>query len=1327
MKIFKFDKKTVFLIYIVACFLSIPIAINFGTTGSNAKSDDDLIFDSSLLTGLSSIMTENDTNRVNVEFKSQNGLFDNKLSQILSNNTYIENHYSQKIKVIVLFDDYIEKSERIAIINSFLSDYTLLNNYNIIPGLFLSISLSDLVEMYQTKNEVQGVKKIYISTIYEAPYINNELPSSSSLNPNNYPNWWIPAISANNLNYDGSGVRVAVVDTGIYNHSDYNVVLSRSFVSGEASNKVNDDYGHGTHVAGIIAGDGEASSGKYHGVAPGVSLINARAGNYSGLAEGDIISAIDWAVTPVASGGAEADIISMSFGGGTPDAEDPMTLTISNAAKNYGVLLVASAGNSGPDYFTGGSPASGVDVISVGAFDQNNKLAPFSSWGPSLSYLGYPDIIAPGVNIISTEAPNSVLSDEKRFIGDYFDYPSNFDYIPLSGTSMACPFVSGALAVLLDAFPTMTPETGRIALIKGANKQVNGSYEYLKDGAGILNVTASLNFLMTVNATYGDVNEIASISPNTLPVKPFDLLNFPGDHQAFNLTLLSGKAQTIDIGVPNKLDGVKISLDKSEVIFSNDDVSFVSVDVIIEKNASPGKRTFTLNITSGSVLYDSVEVSIDVRFPEYKILMDSYHGLNDWFPDISFYQVGFYDSMKAITDLNISIDYLAEYWTPNYNADSDNSILTEERLFQYDLVILQNPILPYNQLEMKNLKSYFDSGGNILFLGTRHNDLCIQNINSLFSQLGLDLQVNQETIINENWLGVGASYQIINVSNFNSPEIFGGVNGFGWAYGNTFSRSGDVQAIATIDGKCVASAFDGRSTDKGRFVAFGDLNWLNALYDDQDFINDHSRLVSNLMDYFLKKDDVSLNLDIESERTTDSNVNISVYAFDQITNSRISSSILQSRLNVSINHLGYNEEILMASLYNGIAYNETFSLPTSSYSYMPYDINVSITIGGTTYSKSSKVLYYNSSAVPQINSLNITSSATRSGSDPIIIDAELDASNYDSSTYMAIYTYSYYNTKQTINKTLSMSNFGAHYSSTFIPTSNDPSGYLLAYILPSDPNSNYTNPNSERVLSQIINHPPKFDEAKSTFTVNGQQYTLDETHDVNSTYVITTTQDDRFDFNITALDSVSYEDSNSQKMRISVNLFAVSITPDNYIMLIYPSTFPTVELGYNLAANTHIGSFSIPYNMQYSSITGIKSISTASTYDFNTGEGYLSIFVLTIFDSDGGTDDFVIILSIQQGTQFDPLLLIIIISVIALIVISVIIYSVRHRRKKRAAFQEQAWQNYDSSHSISSDHESSDEGAQKNILYCPYCGHSIRLNTKFCPSCGKSLEFTPKK
>ena len=1322
MKRLKFNKRAMFLIYILGWLLFVPIAINIDPNSQITSQTEQLSIDSELVSELSSVLSQNDVNRQNFEYQASSSLFSPQLSQILSNETHVNKNGLTKVKIIVLFEEYLDKSDRLLLLESFLDEYTLLANYEIIPGIYLKVNSKDLIKVFQSVDEIKGIKKIYLSETFNSPYINTDIPESSSLDSVDYPNWWIPAIHADDLPYDGTGVRVAVVDTGIFNHSDYDVILSRNFVSGESPTNIADTYGHGTHVAGIIGGDGLASSGIYRGVAPGVSLINARAGNYSGLEEGDIINAIEWCVMPEISGGAEADIISMSFGGGYPEADDPMTLAISSAANDYGAILVSSAGNSGPGYFTGGSPAAGVDVISVGAINSQYKLASFSSWGPSLSYIGYPDVIAPGVNIFATESPESVISEEKRYVGDVIDYSGDFDYIPLSGTSMACPFVSGALAILKDAFPNMTPETGKIAIMKGANKNLNESYEYLKHGAGIVNLSASIEYLMDINATYGDVNEIAAIYPDIIPVKPYDLLNFPGDEQAFNLTLISGKGQTIDIDIPDNINGLKLTLDKDQVIFSNEDTSFVTLAIQIENNAIPGEKSFSINVSSGGHLYETIDISIEVKIPEYKILMESYHGLNDWYPELSFYQMGFYDAMKTIIDLNISIDYYAEYWTPNYDINSDNSILTEERLFQYDLIILQNPILPYSLLEIKNLKDYFESGGNLLFLGTRHNDLCIANINTLFTELDLNLEINQETVIDENWLGLGASYQEITVTDFNSTEIFDGVNGFTWAYGNTFSLSGDTHVIAAIDGKYIASAYDGRDSGKGRFAAFGDLHWLYTDYNHPTTNGDHEKLLTNLMRYFLNEDDISLNIDLKSERTSTSQVNISINVFDQLSNSPISSSLLESRLNVSITNVGYQEDISMTSFYDGNAINTSFTLPWTS--YIPYDINVNITIGGTTYYKTSKVLYYDPSDVPNINSLTITSSVSRIGNQDIDIDAQLDAITYEATTFMTIYTSSYYNTKQTTNHTLTMNYLASKYSSTYIPNSNDPSGYVLAYIIPENPISNYINPNSKRVITRIINNPPEFDELKSTFIVNGQTYTLDETHDEESTYVITATQGDRFDFNITVSDSVPYEDPDSSNMKVSVNLLTVSTTEDNYIMLILPSAFPLVELGYSFTQDTHVGSFSIPSRMQYSTIRGIKYISTVSNYDFNAGDGYLSILLITVFDSEGASEDFVLVLSIQEALEIDLMILTLIIGMVAAIGIALIIYVIRRRKKRSGAYKAQEWNYYQSSNSIPDSQQVIEESSQKTFAYCPYCGNPIRNETKYCSNCGRSIEFT---
>ena len=462
-----------------------------------------------------------------------------------------------EMKIIMLFKEETAKSERIEIIASILDGYEIISNYDIIPAVYLKCDPNELFTKKEKLGENLALERVYKSKNYESPYYQEQLPKTSALDTNNYPNWWLPAIGAENLAYDGTGVKVAVLDTGIYEHPDLNISASENFVSGESSFEYNDDLGHGTHVAGIIGGNGSSSGGLYRGVAPGVSLINARSGGLSGLEEGDVISAIEWSVNT-----AGADIISMSFGDRNPIASDPMIQALA-AATELGVICVSSAGNSGPEYISGGSPASGIDVISVGASDSDNNLASFSSWGPSLSYLSYPDVVAPGVNIISAEAPDSVISDEYRFIGDYFDYSGDGDYIPLSGTSMACPIVAGALAILKQAYPSITPETARVALLKGAQALSNAEdAEFMKSGYGIINVSTSLIYLDYLDDAPSDINNIAKITPNELPIKPYDLINFPGDHQIYNLTVISGKNNTLDINYPTNIDGISLSVDK---------------------------------------------------------------------------------------------------------------------------------------------------------------------------------------------------------------------------------------------------------------------------------------------------------------------------------------------------------------------------------------------------------------------------------------------------------------------------------------------------------------------------------------------------------------------------------------------------------------------------------------------------------------------------------------------------------------------------------------------------------------------------------------------
>jgi len=1247
---------------------------------------------------------------------NQDIIFDDLLIKELATQ---EQNGVTEIKTIMLFEETTSKSERIEFIDNVLEEYVILDNYDIIPAVYLKCQPSELSSKLETLESFNILKKVYKSRNYLFPYFQDEFPSSSALNTDFYPNWWLPAIGAENLAYNGTGVRVAVIDTGIYEHPDLNITANRNFVSDESVLDYDDLVGHGTHVAGIIGGNGSGSRGKYKGVAPGVSLINAKAGDATGLEEGDVISAIEWSVNT-----ANADIISMSFGDKYPIASDPMILALASVTEN-GVITVSSAGNYGPEYFSGGSPASGIDVISVGATDSNNNLASFSSWGPSLSYLGYIDVVAPGVNIIATEAPDSIISDRNRFLGDNFDYSGDADYIPLSGTSMACPIVAGALAIMKQAYPSISPETARIALLEGAQDLLNAdNSEFMKSGFGLINISASLIYLDYLNTTYSNINNIAKLSPDELPIEPFDLINFPGDIQEFNLTVISGTNNTLNVNYTYYVDGISLSLDKSQINFNNAGTQIVALRVEININATPGLRTLELNITSGMRVYDSIMISIEVRFPEHKILMESYHGLNDWFPELSFYQMDSYKWMKDLSHLNISIDYLAEFWTPNYDSNLENSILTEERLAQYDLVVLQNPILPYNPLEFVNLKNYFENGGNLLFLGTRYQDLCVENINELFSYIGIGITINEENVANEEWIGVGATVSTQSITSFNNSLIFQDVSKFSWEYGSTLSLMGNAEVLASTGDKTIAAAYDHNPFGGGRFVAFGDLHWTTDHYDSPMYKQDHSSLTRNLMDYFFESENVSIEIILNSENTPASQINLSLYVKNQNLDAPVSSTVLNSYLNVSLQNDSYFKSIKMISSSDGIAINHSITLPSPN--AKPYTIDVNITIGSQTYKKSSKILYYNYSMVPQILNVTITTDLERNGIDSLNIDAILDGSTYDAIAYLSFYPLTYYTEKGTVNKTFPLSNATLNpfeYSYVYTPTSTDVPGFAIFYIVPFNPGSNYYNPYSLRNVSLIINNPPEFVEESSTILIdNSQSITFDETHSEDGLSVYTISQGSRLDFRINMTDSVSYEDQDSSEMKVSVNFFIASISEDNTIVPITPRTNIFSEMTYESSSGTHTGSFVIPYTMEFSTITGTKQLSTASQYDKLSEDGYLAFLLVTAFDSEGESEDFIIVVLIQASLPLDLLLVIIIIGVVVVfaLILGVLMYL---RKKKRKSYLSTPSESYYEHHYGDGSSLDSYDYAQGFVSYCPYCGYNLTTQQKFCPSCGKSLTF----
>ena len=316
-------------------------------------------------------------------------------------------------------------------------------------------------------------------------------------------------INSNLYAYTGAGVTVAFIDSGItpYN-ADLNPNRVRAFVDFVGGQWAkHDDNGHGTHVAGIVAGSGKQSASKYAGIAPGASIVSLKVLNSAGEGSvGNILKALDWVYRNGKAYGVR--VVNMSVGAAVTESyyTDPLTLATKTLVDS-GITVVAAAGNNGKN--AGGqaqwggisSPGNAPWVLTVCAFStmgsyntSDDAMADFSSAGPTaVDFSAKPDICAPGVGVVSTSAPGSTLfqagllaTPKKWLIAG--PVPTGFlPYESLTGTSMATPFVSGAVALMLQANPNLTPNLIKAILEFTAISKKGVSP--LKQGAGFMNVS----------------------------------------------------------------------------------------------------------------------------------------------------------------------------------------------------------------------------------------------------------------------------------------------------------------------------------------------------------------------------------------------------------------------------------------------------------------------------------------------------------------------------------------------------------------------------------------------------------------------------------------------------------------------------------------------------------------------------------------------------------------------------------------------------------------------------------------------------------------------
>ena len=239
----------------------------------------------------------------------------------------------------------------------------------------------------------------------------------------------------------GQSVKVGILDTGCdLQHTDLaGRIQAHTDFTGKGS--AQDGNGHGSHVAGIVAGSGVASGGRYRGVAPEVDLHIAKVLDDQGSGRtSTVIAGLEWAIDQ------GVHVVNLSLGSdGNCDGSDALSEAC-DAAVGQGIVVVVAAGNNGPNPRTVGSPGCAREVITIGASTDADGIASFSSRGPTLDGRVKPDVVFPGKDIVAARAADTSLG---RIVDG--------DYAELSGTSMATPHATGTVAILLESEPDLSP------------------------------------------------------------------------------------------------------------------------------------------------------------------------------------------------------------------------------------------------------------------------------------------------------------------------------------------------------------------------------------------------------------------------------------------------------------------------------------------------------------------------------------------------------------------------------------------------------------------------------------------------------------------------------------------------------------------------------------------------------------------------------------------------------------------------------------------------------------------------------------------------------
>lgn len=384
---------------------------------------------------------------------------------------------NNKIQIIVQCKDYERNYTDVAQMGRIKHKLPMINSY------VIEVDEDDLVHL---QNE-QGILSFELDT-----HITAQMNRAAEI---------IELKWAHERNILGQNIGVAIVDTGLCLHKDFTehgnrVAAFYDLIHGRT--EPYDDNGHGSHVAGIVGGNGFLSAGKYTGVAPKCNLIGVKVLDHKGDGNiSDVLVGLQWLIDNKEK--YNIRIVNISVGTTAKNNTDENSLLVRgvDALWDAGIVVVVAAGNNGPGPMSISTPGISRKVITVGSSDDRitvelfgNKKTDYSGRGPTASCIKKPDIVAPGSNIVSCGTMKNYQRYRYNLLNNQRADNLSLMYTVKSGTSMATPLVSGAIALLLSKNPTMTNKDVKLKLRDSA---VDLGHPWSKQGWGLLNIPRLLS------------------------------------------------------------------------------------------------------------------------------------------------------------------------------------------------------------------------------------------------------------------------------------------------------------------------------------------------------------------------------------------------------------------------------------------------------------------------------------------------------------------------------------------------------------------------------------------------------------------------------------------------------------------------------------------------------------------------------------------------------------------------------------------------------------------------------------------------------------------